>query len=102
MKYVCPRLIEEFDASLGAGTLLFGGSGFLGPYILQNYPEMISVGRTPPPTANRHIPIRSLENLDALDDVDFDRVIYIIGNTDHHDLEKETIEPRPSHRRTPA
>jgi nucleoside-diphosphate-sugar epimerase len=74
-----------------SGTILFGGSGFLGPYILELDPEIISVGRNPPPTANRHIPIQSLANLDCLKDVDFDKVIYIIGNTDHHNLEKEIV-----------
>lgn len=73
-------------------TILFGGSGFLGSCILENYPGIISVGRTPPPTANRHIPIESLANLDALGDVEFDRVIYIIGNTDHQKLEKQSLE----------
>ncbi len=75
----------------GEGVILFGGSGFLGPYILERCPKMISVGRTPPQTANRHIHVDSLENLDALADVDFDKVIYIIGSTDHYNMEKETI-----------
>lgn len=92
MNYVCPQLITDFDPSLGKGVLLFGGSGFLGPYILQNYPDMISVGRSPSPTSNRHIHVDSLDDLRALDDVEFDRVIYIIGNTDHHNLEAETLE----------
>jgi nucleoside-diphosphate-sugar epimerase len=74
-----------------SGTILFGGSGFLGPYILNLDPAIISVGRNPPPTANRHIPIESLSNLNCLRHVDFDKVIYIIGNTDHHNLEKETV-----------
>jgi nucleoside-diphosphate-sugar epimerase len=76
----------------GSKTILFGGSGFLGPYILENYPDIISVGRTPPRTQNRHIQIDSLANLDPLRDVDFDSVIYIIGNTDHYNMEKETLE----------
>jgi nucleoside-diphosphate-sugar epimerase len=75
----------------GEGTVLFGGSGFLGPYILRNYPDIISVGRTPPPTSNRHIHVDSLADLDALRTVSFDKVIYIIGNTDHYNLEKERI-----------
>lgn len=78
-------------ASGGEGAILFGGSGLLGPYILERCPKMVSVGRTPPPTANRHIPVDSLENLDALADIAFDKVIYIIGNTDHYNMEKETI-----------
>jgi nucleoside-diphosphate-sugar epimerase len=76
----------------GSKTILFGGSGFLGPYVLENYPDIISVGRTRPPTANRHVQIESLANLDALHDVDFDSVIYIIGNTDHYALEKDSLE----------
>lgn len=79
--------------SLGKGTILFGGSGFLGPYILERCPEMISVGRHPPPTANRHLAIPGLEDLGVLRDIEFDKVIYIIGNTDHYSLEKERLEP---------
>lgn len=75
----------------GAGTILFGGSGFLGPYILRACPEMISVGRTRPPTANRHVQVASLADLRCLDDVRFDSVVYIIGHTDHHYLEIETV-----------
>jgi nucleoside-diphosphate-sugar epimerase len=82
----------EPDAGFrGEGTILFGGSGFLGPYILESHPEMVSVGRSRPPTANRHVPIVSLDDLDALADVDFDKVIYIVGNTDHHTLEREVL-----------
>jgi len=83
--------LRSAAAQTGKGTILFGGSGFLGPYILKNYPDMISVGRTPPQTTNRHVQVESLANLDPLRDVDFDHVIYIIGNTDHHNLEKEVI-----------
>jgi UDP-glucose 4-epimerase len=72
-------------------TILFGGSGFLGPYILENYPDIVSVGRTAPTTANRHIQIDSLADLSALRDENFDKVIYIIGNTDHYNLEKENL-----------
>src|SRR5687767_955485 len=79
--------------STGAGTILFGGSGFLGPYILENYPDIISIGRTQPTTSNRHIHVDSLANLDVLRDVEFDKVIYIIGNTDHYSLERETLSP---------
>jgi UDP-glucose 4-epimerase len=75
----------------GEGVLLFGGSGFLGSYILARAPKMISVGRTKPGPANRHIHVDTLENLDALEGVSFDKVIYIIGNTDHYNQEKETV-----------
>ncbi len=77
----------------GQGTILFGGSGFLGPYILKNNPAMISVGRSPPSTGNRHIRINALDDLRVLRDVTFDKVVYIIGNTDHHSLEKESLDP---------
>lgn len=79
--------------SRGRGTILFGGSGFLGPYILENNPAMISVGRTRPPTGNRHIHVQALDDLRALRDVTFDKVVYIVGNTDHYNLEKESLDP---------
>lgn len=75
----------------GDGVVLFGGSGFLGPYLLERCPDMISVGRRPPLTANRHIPVESLADLSALNDVDFDRVVYIIGNTDHHAMDRDRL-----------
>lgn len=81
----------EHDPELGEGTILFGGSGFLGPYILANYPKMISVGRSPSPTPNRHIHVDTLADLSALDHVEFDKVIYIIGNTDHYAMERDVI-----------
>jgi nucleoside-diphosphate-sugar epimerase len=81
----------DHDADLGEGTVLFGGSGFLGPYILENYPKIVSVGRRPPPNRNRHIHIDSLADLSALEGVPFDKVIYIIGNTDHYAMERESI-----------
>src|ERR1700704_1182947 len=77
----------------GQGTILFGGSGFLGPYLLKKNPAMISVGRNRPPTGNRHIHVKSLDDLRALRDVAFDKVVYIIGNTDHYHLEKESLDP---------
>jgi nucleoside-diphosphate-sugar epimerase len=77
----------------GQGVVLFGGSGFLGPYILERCPEMVSVGRRPPAAGNRHIHVDDLSDLRALDSVEFDKVIFIIGNTDHHNLEKFTLEP---------
>jgi len=67
-------------------TILLGGSGFLGPIILEKYPEIISVGRSAPPSyiKNQHIQINSLDNLDALDSIDFDKVIFLIGSSNHH------------------
>ncbi|MDQ3898211.1 MAG: NAD(P)-dependent oxidoreductase [Actinomycetota bacterium] len=52
---------------------------------------MISVGRRRPPTSNRHVPIQTLADLDVLRDVDFDSVIFIVGNTDHHRLERPEL-----------
>ena len=79
--------------STGEGTILFGGSGFLGPYILERCPEMISVGRTPPPTANRHVRVDNLADLTAIEGISFDKVVFIVGNTDHHSMERELIPP---------
>lgn len=77
----------------GAGAILFGGSGFLGPYVLERCPEMISVGRTAPAAPNRHIQVDDLADLSALDGVEFDKVVFIVGNTDHHQLEVESLPP---------
>lgn len=67
-------------------TILFGGSGFLGPIILEQYPDIISVGRSAPPdyVGNRHIPIKDLDDLSVLDSIDFDKVIFLVGNSNHH------------------
>jgi len=54
---------------------------------------MISVGRSAPPTDNRHVAVKHLGDLSPLDDVDFDRVIYIIGNTDHLTQKRERLSP---------
>src|SRR3989338_7688310 len=65
---------------MNSKTILFGGSGFLGPIILEKYPNIISVGRTPPPSyvKNMHIPI-NMDHLEALDSLEFDKVIFVIG-----------------------
>ena len=76
----------------GAGTILFGGSGFFGTHILGLYPEIVSVGRTPPTTGNRHVQIETLSDLRALGDVRFDKVIYLIGHSDNHGMEKDKLE----------
>lgn len=69
-------------------TVLFGGSGFLGPVILEKYPEVVSIGRTPPPSyvGNRHIQIESSDDLEILDDEGIENVIFLIGSSDHHYL----------------
>ena len=74
-----------------AKTILFGGSGFFGPTILEKDPEIISVGRTPPPKdlKNEHIELKNLEELYKLDDIDFDKVIFLIGSSNHHEINKK-------------
>jgi nucleoside-diphosphate-sugar epimerase len=69
-------------------TILFGPSGFLGPILLEMYPDIISVGRTPPPsnTKNTHIHIDDIGDLSVLDSIDIDKVIFMIGNSNHHEI----------------
>jgi nucleoside-diphosphate-sugar epimerase len=73
-------------------TLLFGGSGFFGPVILSKNPEIVSVGRTIPPREckNEHIQLDSLSEINKLDDVDFDKVIFLIGSSNHHEINLST------------
>ena len=67
-------------------TLLFGGSGFLGPIILEKHPDIISIGRSPLPVhlKNKHINLPTLDELTILDSLDFDKVIFLIGSSNHH------------------
>ena len=67
-------------------TILFGGSGFLGPIILERYPKIISIGRSPipAPLKNKHVHLNSLDELAVLDSLDFDKVIFLIGSSNHH------------------
>ncbi len=81
------------DDSLGEGTVLFGGSGFLGQHILRSYPRIVSVGRRKPPTPNRHISVDTLADLSPLRAVPFRNVIYTIGNSDRPTMQKERHEP---------
>ncbi len=69
-------------------TLLFGGSGFFGPVILSKDENIISVGRTKPPSfcKNKHIQINDLDELYKLDELEFDKVIFLIGSSNHHDI----------------
>ncbi len=76
----------------GSGTILFGGSGFLGSHILKADPKIISVGRTDPGTGNRHVFVEALGNLEPLEAIEFDNVIFNVGHSDHYSLEKETLE----------
>ena len=69
-------------------TLLFGGSGFFGPVILLKDSNIISVGRNKPPIEckNQHIQIDDLNQLNKLDNIDFDKVIFLIGSSNHHQI----------------
>lgn len=74
-------------------TVLFGGSGFLGPIILEKYPDIISIGRSPLPTQlkNKHKSLSNLDDLAILDSLEFDKVIFLIGSSNHH-----VINAKPS------
>ncbi len=69
-------------------TILFGGSGFFGPVILNKDKNVISIGRTQPPkeTLNEHIYLENLDHLHKLDKLDFDKVIFLIGSSNHHEI----------------
>ena len=71
-------------------TILFGGSGFFGPILLKKYPNIISVGRSKPPKGikNTHINISNLNNLKKLDKIKFDKVIFLVGSSNHHIINK--------------
>lgn len=75
----------------GAGSVLFGGSGFLGSAILRRCPDMVSIGRTPPPTSNRHVPLASFDDLRALDSLPFDSVVFAVGNSDRRSMERPVV-----------
>ena len=74
-------------------TILFGGSGFFGPVILAKDQNIISVGRTKPSQdlKNKHINLNSLDDLSALDKIDFDKVIFLIGSSNHHEINLKSI-----------
>lgn len=69
-------------------TILFGGSGFFGPVILKKNPEIISVGRNRPPLdlKNEHVNLDTLDDLNSLDKIDFDKVIFLVGSSNHHEI----------------
>ena len=74
-----------------SNTILFGGSGFFGPTILEKDASIISVGRKKPPEGikNKHISLDTLDNLKALDQIDFDKVIFLIGSSNHHEINQK-------------
>ena len=69
-------------------TILIGGSGFLGPVILAKDPDIISVGRSPIDIElkNKHYNLDNLDDLSALDKLDFDKVIFLVGSSNHHEI----------------
>ena len=69
-------------------TLLIGPSGFIGPAILEKYNFITCAGRSAPPKyiKNKFIHIKNLRNLKKLDKYDFEYVIFVVGNSNHHDL----------------
>ena len=75
-----------------SNTLLFGGSGFFGPSILEKNSNIISVGRSRPPSnlKNKHIHIDNLDDLSSLDSINFDKVIFLIGSSDHPEILKKS------------
>lgn len=75
-------------------TYLFGPSGFLGPAILEKSKKIVAVGRSKPPfyIKNRFIKIKSFENLNVLKKEKIEKVIFCIGNSNHHSfLNKEDL-----------
>jgi len=79
---------------MSKSTILFGGSGFLGNVFLRENPDIISVGRTHPgfDIINKHIHLDSMDNLSILDDLEFDNVIFLIGNSNHHLLNNSCMD----------
>ena len=69
-------------------TILLGGSGFLGPVILSKDPDIVSIGRSSIDKSlrNKHLNLDNLDNLEVLDDLDFDKVIFLIGSSNHHEI----------------
>ncbi len=74
-------------------TILIGPSGFLGPAILKKNPSIIAVGRKRPPyyCKNKFIKIKNIFNLKKLDKIKIDNVIFLIGNSNHHKLNKASL-----------
>lgn len=85
--------IELESGQSGSRTLLFGGSGFLGTALLNRNPALISVGRTRPASAERHVQIETIADLSTLRSVEFDSVIFAVGNSDHYAMERERLTP---------
>lgn len=69
-------------------TILIGGSGFLGPAFLESDEDMISVGRSKLPyfLKNKHVHIAGDYAFSDLDNLKFNKVIFLIGSSDHEIL----------------
>ena len=69
-------------------TILIGPTGFLGPSFLEKDPSIIAVGRSkiPKHLTNEFFYIESDETFSMLDNLDFQNVIFLIGSSDHHEL----------------
>ena len=74
------------DGWRGEGTVLFGGSGFVGTAILRMFPKMVSAGRRRPETDNRHVCVADLGDLSELHGLEFVRVICCVGTSRHVEL----------------
>lgn len=77
-------------------TILFGGSGFLGHTFLKEYEEIISVGRTSPSLVDKeikniHINLENFDDLSILDNIDFENVIFLVGNSNHHEINSKCM-----------
>ena len=72
-------------------TILIGPTGFMGPSFLRYAPEIIGVGRSPLPNflENQFVQIKDL-NFSPLDEVDFENVIFLIGNSEHKILNNDS------------
>ena len=75
-------------------TILFGCSGFFGPIILENYPNIIAAGRTPPPKyiKNKYIKVRDSRDLNKRKNFNFKNVIFLIGNSHHSVLNSSSLD----------
>ena len=72
-------------------TILIGPTGFLGPSFLEKDPSIIAVGRSkiPKHLTNEFFYIESDETFSMLDNLDFQNVIFLIGSSDHHELNSD-------------
>lgn len=67
-------------------TILIGPTGFLGPAFLEKDPTITAVGRSklPKHLVNNFFYIEDDNDFKKLDSLEFDKVIFLIGCSDHH------------------